>query len=126
MLIVNQRGTVADMAFPSKLTSYFPAGRPVIAAVAAQSDTAREVESAGGGVVVPADDPAALAAEILSLKHARWRSDELGEAGKRYAASNLPRRASSRGTRNSSMLPPRQPESARNEPLHAMGGSSDT
>jgi colanic acid biosynthesis glycosyl transferase WcaI len=89
VLIVNQRGTVADMAFPSKLTSYFPAGRPVIAAVAAQSDTAREIESAGGGVVVPADDPAALAAEILNLKHARWRSDQLGEAGKRYASGEL-------------------------------------
>ena len=89
VLIVNQRGAVADMAFPSKLTSYFPAGRPVIAAVAPHSDTAREIESAGAGVVVPADDPAALAAEILNLKYAPWRSDQLGEAGKRYAAGEL-------------------------------------
>jgi putative colanic acid biosynthesis glycosyltransferase WcaI len=89
VLIVNQRGTVADMAFPSKLTSYFPAGRPIIAAVAAQSDTAREIESAGGGVVVPADDPAALAAEILNLKRARSRAEHLGKAGRLYAAGEL-------------------------------------
>lgn len=89
VLIVNQRGTVRDMAFPSKLTSYFAAGRPVIAAVAPQSDTAREIDAARGGVVVPADDPAALAAEICNLKHARRRSEQLGKAGKRYAIGEL-------------------------------------
>src|SRR5205823_10877904 len=88
VLIVNQRETVGDMAFPSKLTSYFAAGRPVIAAVAAHSDTAREIEAARGGVVVPANDPAALAAAILDLKHAR-RPEQLGEAGKRYATGEL-------------------------------------
>jgi colanic acid biosynthesis glycosyl transferase WcaI len=89
VLIVNQKETVGDMAFPSKLTSYFAAGRPVIAAVAAYSDTAREIEAARGGVVVPPNDPAALAAEIFNLKHARRRSEQLGEASKRYATKEL-------------------------------------
>ena len=38
VLIVNQRESVTDMSLPSKLTSYFAAGRPVVAAA---SPTAR-------------------------------------------------------------------------------------
>lgn len=89
VLIVNQRGTVGDMAFPSKLTSYFPAGRPIIAAVEARSDTAQEIEAAGAGVIVPPEDSAALAVEICNLKRDRQRSDELGKSGKRYATAEL-------------------------------------
>lgn len=89
VLIVNQKEAVGDMAFPSKLTSYFAAGRPVVAAVASHSDTAREVEAACAGVVVAPNDPAALAAAICNLKHARRRSEQLGDAGKRYATGEL-------------------------------------
>jgi hypothetical protein len=41
VLLVNQRASVADMSLPSKLTSYFPAARPVVAAVAPDSETPR-------------------------------------------------------------------------------------
>ena len=34
----------ADMSLPSKLTSYFASGRPLLAAVSADSETAREIE----------------------------------------------------------------------------------
>jgi glycosyltransferase involved in cell wall biosynthesis len=59
------------------------------AALAAQSDIAREIEAARGGVVVPAEDPAALAAEIFNLKHACRRSEQLDQAGKQYATGEL-------------------------------------
>jgi colanic acid biosynthesis glycosyl transferase WcaI len=67
VLLVNQRPSVADMSLPSKLTSYFAAGRPVVAAASPESETAREIEAAGTGLIVPPDDPAALAAAISGL-----------------------------------------------------------
>ena len=53
VLLVNQRASVMDMSLPSKLTSYFASGQPVLAAVSADSETAYEIESACAGLVVP-------------------------------------------------------------------------
>lgn len=88
-LLVNQRASVKDMSLPSKLTSYFAAGRPVIAAVSADSETASEIEAAGAGLVVPPADPAALRRAILALKEDRARAQRLGASGKAYADSML-------------------------------------
>ena len=49
VLLVNQRSAVADMSMASKLTSYFAADKPVLAAVGVTSETAREVRASGGG-----------------------------------------------------------------------------
>ncbi|MGX5714867.1 glycosyltransferase [Arthrobacter sp. MAHUQ-56] len=67
-LLVNELPGVKDMAVPSKLTSYFNAGVPVIAATDRESVTAYEIESSGGGVRVDPGLPNALveAAEALS------------------------------------------------------------
>lgn len=83
LLVVNQRSSVTDMSLPSKLTSYFAAGRPIVAAASADSETAREIEAAGAGVVVPPDDPRALSGAILELKNSP--RDEMGAKGSRYA-----------------------------------------
>jgi colanic acid biosynthesis glycosyl transferase WcaI len=60
VLLVNERASAAEMSLPSKLTSYFRAGRPVLAAVAADGSTAREVTVSGAGLLVEPEDPAAL------------------------------------------------------------------
>jgi colanic acid biosynthesis glycosyl transferase WcaI len=60
VLIVNERASAAEMSLPSKLTSYFRAGCPVIAAVAPDGSTAREVTVSGAGLLVAPEDPAAL------------------------------------------------------------------
>ncbi|MEW1949026.1 glycosyltransferase [Pseudarthrobacter sp902506025] len=60
VLLVNELPGVRDMAVPSKLTSYFNAGVPVIAATDPGSVTASEVELSGGGVRVDAANPVAL------------------------------------------------------------------
>lgn len=67
-LLVNELPGVKDMAVPSKLTSYFNAGVPVIAATDPESATAREIAVSGGGIRVDAADPQALlsAAEALA------------------------------------------------------------
>jgi len=89
VLLVNQRATVADMALPSKLTSYFAAGRPVVAAAAAASETAREIHSAGAGYVVPPDDPVAFQEAIIALKRDPAVAAASSKRGRRYAAGHL-------------------------------------
>ncbi|HEX5567498.1 MAG TPA: glycosyltransferase [Streptomyces sp.] len=93
VLAVTQRASVLDMSLPSKLTSYFTAGRPVVASVAAGSGTAREVERSGAGVVVAPEDPGALLAAVRSLAGDPGRCAELGARGREYAERRLSRRA---------------------------------
>jgi colanic acid biosynthesis glycosyl transferase WcaI len=52
---------------PSKVVGYMAAGRPVLAAVDADSDTAEEVRRSDGGRVVAPADPAALAATVEQM-----------------------------------------------------------
>ncbi|MCG3039163.1 glycosyltransferase [Streptomyces sp. S1A] len=93
ILAVTQRASVLDMSLPSKLTSYFTAGRPVVASVAAGSGTAREVERSGAGVVVPAEDPEALLEAVRRLAGDPGRCAELGARGREYVERRLSRRA---------------------------------
>lgn len=89
VLAVTQLATVRDMSLPSKLTSYFAAGRPVVAAVREDSGTAQEVLRSGGGIVVPAEDPKALLAAVASLAAAPAEATRLGEAGAAYVQATL-------------------------------------
>jgi glycosyltransferase involved in cell wall biosynthesis len=92
VLLVNQRASVTDMSLPSKLTSYFTTGKPVVAAVAPGA-AEREVAQSGGGLVVPPEDPAALVAAISRLTQDAVLASELGAAGQRFAAASLDRGA---------------------------------
>ncbi|UJL31488.1 glycosyltransferase family 4 protein [Mycolicibacterium vanbaalenii] len=68
VLLVNEKPGVSAMAVPSKLTSYFDAGRPVVAATSFGGITAAEVSGARAGIVVDAGNPAALLDAVISLK----------------------------------------------------------
>jgi glycosyltransferase involved in cell wall biosynthesis len=89
VLLVNERASVIDMSLPGKLTSYFASGRPVLAAVPTTGSTAREVTSAGAGLVVPPEDPLALLAALQRLDDDRNLERRFGEAGKAYAEADL-------------------------------------
>jgi glycosyltransferase involved in cell wall biosynthesis len=89
VLLVNQRLAVTDMSLASKLTSYFAADKPVVAAVGPTSETAREVRASGGGLVVPAEQPELLASAILSLRANPAYARKLGARGRRYAQEHL-------------------------------------
>jgi glycosyltransferase involved in cell wall biosynthesis len=93
VLAVTQKASVLDMSLPSKLTSYFAAGRPVIASVAAVGGTAQEVERSGAGVVVPPEDPQALLDAVRKLAANPGHARELGERGPAYVEERLSRRA---------------------------------
>lgn len=85
VLLVNERPGVGEMAVPSKLTSYFSAGRPVLAATDANGVTAGEIRDSGAGVVVPTGDPAALLNAAVHLADDVEVGDRLGMSGRHYA-----------------------------------------
>jgi glycosyltransferase involved in cell wall biosynthesis len=97
VLLVNQRGTVSDMALPSKLTSYYAAGRPVVAAVARNSETWREVTWSGGGLPVAADDPRALLEAVSRVTSDRGLAEHFSASAKRWSDEMLSESAALRG-----------------------------
>ncbi|MET7648285.1 glycosyltransferase [Streptomyces sp. NPDC005426] len=93
VLAVTQRASVLDMSVPSKLTSYFVSGRPVVASVADEGGTAQEVQRSGAGLLVAPEDPAAVLAAVRKLAEEPAAADELGSHGPRYVARHLSREA---------------------------------
>jgi len=89
VLLVSERASVIDMSLPSKLTSYFAAGRPIVGAVPASGSTAREIVRSQAGVIIPTGDPDTLNAVIAEMRTDPRRADALGAAGREYAASAL-------------------------------------
>lgn len=89
VLLVSERSTVRDMSLPSKLTSYFAAGRPVVAAVDPSGASAAEVHRAAGGVVTRAGDASGLVRAIIDLDADRDEMQRLGDNSRRYAETNL-------------------------------------
>lgn len=88
-LLVNELPGVANMAVPSKLTSYFDAARPVLAATEIDGITASEIEQAKAGVVVPAGDPSSLLAAALRISHDTEQADVFGAAARRFCRESL-------------------------------------
>ena len=89
VLLVHQRASVREMALPSKLASYFAAGRPVLAAAARGSETAREVQASGGGIVVTPEDPRALLDGVRRLQADAALRDWLADRGRAHAETVL-------------------------------------
>jgi colanic acid biosynthesis glycosyl transferase WcaI len=81
VLLVNERLSAFDMSLPSKLTSYFRCGRPVVAAVPAGGGTASEVVRSGGGILVQPEDPHALLDCVTSIGADPAEAMRLGTAG---------------------------------------------
>jgi len=84
VLLVNEKSGIAEMAVPSKLTSYFAAQRPVIAATDEGSITADEISAANSGVRVNAGDAQALLDAALEIGGDAERSAKLGRNGAIY------------------------------------------
>jgi glycosyltransferase involved in cell wall biosynthesis len=87
--LVHERSTVRDMSLPSKLTSYFAAGRPVVAVVRDDSATAAELTRSGAGLLVEPLDPAALSKCVAALREDPGLRPRLGTAGTAYARRHL-------------------------------------
>lgn len=93
VLLVNEKPGVVEMAVPSKLTSYFSTGVPVLGATSPLSTTAGELRASGAGVRTDPGDPVGLvdAVEQLCTDHTRARS--IGARGPDYCARVLSEQA---------------------------------
>lgn len=89
VLLVNELPGVTSMSVPSKLTTYFRTGRPVVAATEPTGVTAQEVRAAGAGVIVSSSEPALVvdAAEALATDPEAARA--YGASARRFAAEHL-------------------------------------
>lgn len=85
VLLVNERPGLTEMSVPSKLTSYFQSGLPVIAATDRSSVTADELAVAGAGIRVDAADPGALVEAAERLADDTDLALAYGAAGRRFA-----------------------------------------
>lgn len=88
VLVVNEKPGLRESAVPSKLTSYFVQGKPVVAATETDSATADEVRAAGAGPIVPPGSPAALLEAVEKLSGSPLQI-EYGQAAQRFAQENL-------------------------------------
>jgi len=87
VLLVNERPSLNEAAVPSKLTTYFATGRPIVAATDATSTTSEEILASGAGVVVPPTEPQALLEAAMRLT-AGW-GPEQAQAGPAFVARHL-------------------------------------
>lgn len=88
VLIVNELPGVREMSVPSKLTSYFITGLPVVAATDENSATADEINTSGGGVRVEPGHPSALLRAIEQLSDSP-QARAYGQSGRDYATNVL-------------------------------------
>jgi colanic acid biosynthesis glycosyl transferase WcaI len=86
--LVVQRHNVIAFNMPSKIQVLLASGRALVASVPATGTAARAIQQSGGGIVVPPEDPDALAASILELYRNPDRVKLLGEKGRQYAVEN--------------------------------------
>jgi glycosyltransferase involved in cell wall biosynthesis len=89
VLLVNEATTVAEMSVPSKLTSYFSAGRPVVAASWERSAAAAEIRRSGGGERVDPGRPEDLLDAVRGIAEDPARAEALATAGRAYAHDHL-------------------------------------
>jgi putative colanic acid biosynthesis glycosyltransferase WcaI len=75
---------LAGYVVPSRLYGILAAGRPVIAATDAESETAQLVLEVGCGVLVPPGNPFALAAAIRSAHDGEYDLAEMGRRGREW------------------------------------------
>ncbi|WP_448809164.1 glycosyltransferase family 4 protein [Agromyces bauzanensis] len=89
VLLVNERPGVAEMSVPSKLTTYFSTGLPVIAATDAGSVTSGEIATSGGGVRVDAGQPQELLDAVLAMRSDPAGRAAYGAAGRQFRETAL-------------------------------------
>jgi glycosyltransferase involved in cell wall biosynthesis len=89
VLLVNERRELTDMSVPSKLTSYFATGLPIIAATNSESVTAEEIEESKAGIRVDPDRPELIVGAAMELRNNPEMARALGRKGLEFRRSYL-------------------------------------
>jgi glycosyltransferase involved in cell wall biosynthesis len=89
VLLLPTIGIQSLNSVPSKLITYLLSGRPVIAAVLPESDTATAILGSGAGWVVDPDSADLMAEAIVAAtKYTSESLRQMGFAGREYAIKN--------------------------------------
>lgn len=88
--ILPQRGDVTDLVMPSKITGMLASGKPIVATAHADTELASIIRESG--ILVPPDDPQALASGIMRLATSAAERRKLGEHGRKFACQFLDRK----------------------------------
>jgi colanic acid biosynthesis glycosyl transferase WcaI len=86
--LVVQKKNVISFNMPSKIQVLLASGAALVASVPDNGTAARAVRQSGGGVIVPPEDPQALAMAILDLYHNPEKVKTLGYKSRQYAVEN--------------------------------------
>jgi colanic acid biosynthesis glycosyl transferase WcaI len=86
--LVVQKKNVISFNMPSKIQVLLASGRALVASVPDNGTAARAINQSGGGVVVPPEDPQALADAILGLYQAPEKVNSLGYNSRKFAVEN--------------------------------------
>lgn len=84
ILLVNEAPGSRDVAVPSKMTSYFSAGKPIIAATESESATSSELKYSNAGIAVDPGKPVLLYRAASALANDRTRMDAFGRNASAY------------------------------------------
>lgn len=96
VLLLNEKPGLHEMCVPGKLTSYFAAARPVVAATALGGAAAGEIEAAEAGLCVTPGDPQALITAIRELQDSPERAISMGASGLAYSVDVLSEKAATK------------------------------
>lgn len=83
--LVVQKKNVVSFNMPSKIQVLLASGRAIVASVPDNGTAARAIRQSGGGVIVPPEEPTALAREILELYSHPEKVKTLGHNSRQYA-----------------------------------------
>ncbi|MBD2410648.1 glycosyltransferase WbuB [Nostoc calcicola FACHB-389] len=83
--LVVQKKNVISFNMPSKIQVLLASGRALVASVPDNGTAARAIKQSGGGVIVPPEDPQALAMAILNLYENPEKVKTLGYNSRQYA-----------------------------------------
>ncbi|HLP91889.1 MAG TPA: glycosyltransferase family 4 protein [Nostocaceae cyanobacterium] len=83
--LVVQKQNVIDFNMPSKIPLLLASGSPIIGSVPANGTAAKAIRESGGGLVVEAEAPAALANAILEIYQNPDLAVKLGKRGRKFA-----------------------------------------
>ncbi|MBD2677886.1 MULTISPECIES: glycosyltransferase family 4 protein [Nostoc] len=83
--LVVQKKNVISFNMPSKIQVLLASGRALVASVPDNGTAARAIRQSGGGLIVPPEDPQALAMAILDLYQNPEKVKTLGYKSRQYA-----------------------------------------
>lgn len=86
--LVIQKKNVLDFNMPSKIQVLLASGRAIVGSVPSTGTAASALRKSGAGVIVPPEEPQALADAIVKLYRDRSLAERLGRQGRIYAEQN--------------------------------------